>query len=74
MDQIGLYQIKKMTDIELISYTFEKIESFRMISRSDDFDKLRRAMFTLDPLIVEIKSRNMKINKKIFADRVLIKE
>ena len=74
MGKIKSHQFREMTDMELVSYAFKEIEKFRMISGLDDFEKLRRAMFILDPLIVELKNRHIDINEKFFADKVLIKD
>lgn len=70
MKKIRLNLYSTLTNEQLLDFTIEEMDKLKCLSRSEDFDKYERIVFIVNQLIIEVKRRNLSMDKPLLVKRM----
>ncbi|KPU27743.1 hypothetical protein TR13x_04280 [Caloranaerobacter sp. TR13] len=72
MSEIGYKPYKNLEDYVLLEEVYSKMEKLRLLSTSDDEEKYWEEANEFNELIIEIKRRNITIDKETWIKKIII--
>ncbi|WP_069649983.1 hypothetical protein [Caloranaerobacter ferrireducens] len=72
MSETGYKPYKNLEDYVLLEEAYSKMEKLRLLSSLDDEEKYWEEANEFNELIIEIKRRNITIDKEVWIKKIII--
>lgn len=72
MSETGYKLYKNLEDYVLLEEAYSKMEKLRLLSSMDDYEKYWEEANEFNELIIEIKRRNIIIDKETWIKKVIV--
>ncbi|HSH36544.1 hypothetical protein [Schnuerera sp.] len=73
MNKVKLFPYTNLTNDQLIDFTLDEIEKLKVLSNHLDLKEYEKRVSIVNQLIIEVKKRNLSIEKPLLASRILYK-
>lgn len=72
MKRIKFNPYSNLTNDQLIDFTIEEMEKLKVLSSIEHIDEYERGAFIVNQLIIEVKRRNLSLNRQRLSRRILL--
>lgn len=74
MSIIKLYPYKSLTDEKLLDFVMQEMDKLKMLFSIGDFEQMEKTIPIVNQLIIEIKRRNIYLEKPLLMKRIFIEQ